>query len=274
MASLLIEPASPLGPLASGPPLLSHQWNAPITSWASSDALVCRRLDALPCEPRALADLVLSYQERDYWVNMRAVDKRRHEWLLGRCAAKEAVSLLLEKPLGARLPHAEIEIAPDPYGRPRAEGAWSVVLGTQPVISIAHSHGTAVALAALQPGQLVGIDLESLSHRREDFEAIAFSPDERHLLSAMPLDSRQEWALRMWCAKEALGKALGRGLSAGLLAFHISSAEASTGIVHLELRAGALDHFPRLRGQSLTVYTARESDFVFAAVIYQQGAAA
>jgi phosphopantetheinyl transferase len=273
MASLLIEPASPLGPLASGPPLLSHQWNAPITSWASSDALVCRRLDALPCEPRALADLVLSYQERDYWVNMRAVDKRRHEWLLGRCAAKDAVSLLLEKPLGARLPHAEIEIVPDPYGRPRAEGAWSVTLGTQPVISIAHSHGTAVALAALHPGQLVGIDLESLSHRREDYEAIAFSPDERNLLDAIPCDLRQEWALRMWCAKEALGKALGRGLSAGLLAFHIAGAEASTGLLHLDLRSGALAQFPRLRGRSLTVYTARESDFVFAAVIYQQGAA-
>lgn len=273
MASLLIEPAYPLGPIASGLPPLSHPWNMPNASWAPSDALVCRRLDALPCEPGELADLVLSHRERTYWISMRAVDKRRHEWLMGRCAAKEAVSLLLEKALGARLPHAEIEIVPDPYGRPRAEGLWSVTLGTQPVVSIAHSHGAAVALATLHPGHLVGIDLESLSHRREDFEAIAFSPDERGLLAAMPRDSRQEWALRMWCAKEALGKALGRGLSAGLLAFHISSAEASTGMVHLELRAGALDRFPRLRGQSFTVYTARESDFVFAAVIYQQGAA-
>ena len=205
---------------------------------------------------------------------MRAVDKRRHEWLLGRCAAKDAVRLLLEKPLGARLPYADIEIVPDPYGRPRPEGAWTGRLPNQPVISIAHSQGTAAALAALDPGRQVGIDVESLHHRREDFEAIAFSSDERHLLAAMPRDLRQQWALRMWCAKEALGKALGRGLSAGLLAFHIAVAEASTGMVRIELRAAALDQFPRLQGQFFTVYTACESDLVFAAVIYQQGAAA
>jgi phosphopantetheinyl transferase len=274
MASLLIETGCSLGPTVSGLPPLSQPWNAPLAAWPPSEALVCRRLDALPCEPDILAGLVLSRPERDYWISMRAVEKRRHEWLLGRCVAKDTVRLLLEKPLGARLAYANIEIVPDPYGRPRAEGAWTARLPTQPVISIAHSQGTAVTLATLHPGQLVGIDLESLNHRREDFEVIAFSPDERNLLDALPGDLRQEWALRMWCAKEALGKALGRGLSAGLLAFHIIGAEPSSGMMCLELQAGALGHFPQLRGQYLNVYTARESDFVFAAVIYQQGAAA
>ena len=49
------------------------------------------------------------------------------------------------------------------------------------------------------------------------------------LLAALPPDLRQEWALRMWCAKEAVGKALGRGLSAGLLAFHITRADIASG---------------------------------------------
>jgi phosphopantetheinyl transferase (holo-ACP synthase)/acyl carrier protein len=142
----------------------------------------------------------------------------------------------------------------------------------QPSLSIAHSHGSAVALAVLDPETLVGVDLESLTHRREDFEAIAFSPDERNLLGAIPPDLRQEWALRMWSAKEAVGKALGRGLSAGLLAFHITRAETASGVIAVELRAGALDQFQRLRGKSLIVYTARESNFVFSAIIYQQGA--
>ena len=112
----------------------------------------------------------------------------------------------------------------------------------QPAISIAHSHGTAVALAVRDPQALVGIDLESLTHRRQDFETIAFSPDERGLLEALPADVRREWALRMWCAKEAVGKALGRGLSAGLLAFHITRAVAASGIVEMELRDAALSH--------------------------------
>ena len=219
---------------------------------------------------------------------MRAVEKRRQEWLLGRCAAKQAVGSLLERDLDLHLPPTEIEIVPDPYGRPlvscpadrlltraapkRAFRAATVRERLQPSLSIAHSQGTAVALAVLDPGARVGIDLESLTHRRQDFEAIAFSPDERRRLAALPVDLRQEWALRTWCAKEAVGKALGRGLSAGLLAFHITRAEVASGIMEVELRDGALDQFPQWQAKSLIVYTARESNFVFSTTIYQQGA--
>jgi phosphopantetheinyl transferase/acyl carrier protein len=229
---------------------------------------VCCRLDSLPCEPNILADMILSAGERDRWRSMRAVEKRRHEWLLGRAVAKEAVRLLLEENSNLRLSPAEIEIVPDPYGRPQV----SIVQPFHPALSIAHSHGTAVALAVLDPDAQVGIDLESMSHRREDFESIAFSPDERSLLAGLPPDSRAEWALRMWCAKEAVGKALGRGLSAGLLAFHITRADTFSGIIQVELRDGALNQCPQLRGKYLNVYTSRESNFVFSTIIYQQGA--
>jgi phosphopantetheinyl transferase/acyl carrier protein len=217
-----------------------------------------------------LADLILSPGELAHWKSMRAVEKRRQEWLLGRCAAKQAVGSLLERDLDLHLPPTEIEIVPDPYGRPLVRAA-TVRERLQPSVSIAHSQGTAVALAVLDPGARVGIDLESLTHRRQDFEAIAFSPDERRRLAALPVDLRQEWALRMWCAKEAVGKALGRGLSAGLLAFHITHAEVASGIMEVGLRDGALDQFPQWQGKSLIVYTARESNFVFSATIYQQG---
>jgi phosphopantetheinyl transferase/acyl carrier protein len=244
----------------------------PMGPWPES---VCCRLDAFPCEPNVLANLILSPGERAHWISMRAVEKRRHEWLLGRCAAKQAVGSLLERDLDLHLPPNEIEIVPDPYGRPLVEycgaGPWPAA-ASQAALSIAHSQGTAVALAVLDPGARVGIDLESLTHRRQDFEAIAFSPDERRRLAALPVDLRQEWALRMWCAKEAVGKALGRGLSAGLLAFHITRAEVASGIMEVGLRDGALDQFPQWQAKSLIVYTARESNFVFSATIYQQGA--
>ena len=237
---------------------------------------VCCRLDSFPSEPNVLADQILSAGEREQWRSMRGVEKRRHEWLLGRCAAKEAVRSLLEENLELHLPLEEIEIVPDPYGRPLVSiapaRAATVRERFHPALSIAHSHGTALALAARGPKTRVGVDLEGLVHRREDFEAVAFSPDERSLLAVLPQELRQEWALRMWCAKEAVGKALGRGLSAGLLAFHITRAAAATGIIEVELRAGALDQSPQWQGKSVDVYTARESNFVFAAVIYQQGA--
>jgi phosphopantetheinyl transferase/acyl carrier protein len=250
----------------------------PLGPWPES---VCCRLDVFPCEPNVLADLILSPGEREHWRSMRGVEKRRHEWLLGRCAAKEAVRLLLERNLDLHLPPTGIEIVPDPYGRPLVSiappfraatfRAATVRKRVQPSISIAHSQGSAVALAVLDPEALIGIDLESLTHRREDFETIAFSPDERSLLAALPRDLRQEWALRMWCAKEAVGKALGRGLSAGLLAFHITRAGPPGSLIEVELRGGALEQCPQLRSKPLNVYTARESNFVLAAIIYQQG---
>ena len=246
----------------------------PEHAWPDS---VCCRLDAFPCAPNILADLILSPAEREHWNSMRGVEKRRHEWLLGRSVAKDAVRLLLERHLGLCLPPTAIEIVPDPYGRPLVCVAPPFRAATvrerfQPSLSIAHSQGTAVALAVLDPAAWVGIDLESLARRREDFESIAFSPDERSLLDVLPPDLRREWALRMWCAKEAVGKALGRGLSAGLLAFQIIRVDAASGTIEVELRAGALSQFPQLRGKSLIVYTTRESSFVFSAIIYQQGA--
>jgi malonyl CoA-acyl carrier protein transacylase/phosphopantetheinyl transferase len=260
---------------------LSDLWNEPIAAFRHQGPLVCCRLGGFSREffessqgiwRKTLAHLVLSRRERETWLAMRAVDKRRNEWLLGRCAAKDAVRFLVEKHAGVQLAPADVEIVPDPYGRPRVEGAWTARLRIQPAISISHSHGTAVALAALDPGQLVGIDLEDAAQRREGFEAVAFGPDERELLDAVRQEIRQEWALRMWCAKEAAGKALGRGFSMGMQAFHITGTEIDTGVVQLELRDRALDHFPQLRGRPMIAYTAREMNFVFSTIIHQQGA--
>jgi phosphopantetheinyl transferase len=254
----------------------SRLWNAPVAAFRGTPGrrpLVCCRLDSLPCEPNLLAHLTLSQSEEQVWLSMRAVEKRRHEWLLGRVVAKDAVRLLVEEHLQARLAPADIEIVPDPYGRPQALGSWTARLGIQPALSISHSHGIAVALAALEPGQLVGIDLENLEQRREDFEAIAFRPDERRMLAAMPPESRQELALRMWCAKEGVAKALGRGFSPGIQAFHITRAPGG-GSFELELCDRALELFPRLRGIPLPAYTAREDGYIFSTTIYQQGAVA
>jgi phosphopantetheinyl transferase/acyl carrier protein len=217
-----------------------------------------------------LAKNILGAVELEFWNSMRAVEKRRHEWLLGRYAAKDAVRTLLQSRTASDLPLAEIAIVPDAFGCPRVEGTW-VGKDCTPAISIAHSHGVAVAVAVAGPGVLAGVDVESLSRSRENYESIAFSGDERGLLDSVDEELRQEWALRMWCAKEAVGKALGRGLSAGLLSFQITRIDTASGSVGLELRNAALQDFPELRGKSLTIITERESNFVFSAIIYQQG---
>jgi phosphopantetheinyl transferase len=269
MEALRFTVCDPLDDVSSTP-CLSRLWHAPVA--AARVPLICCRLDALPVAPAFLAESILSRSEVESWRSMRAVAKRRHEWLLGRSVAKDAVRRLVERHAGVQLSAAEVEIRPDPYGRPLAVGPWTERLGIQPAISISHSHGTAVALATLYAGQWVGIDLENLAQRRENFEAIAFSPDERDLLAAMPAGSRQEWALRMWCAKESVAKALGCGFRIGIQAFHITHAETGSGAVQLELRDEALDPFLHLYRIPIMAHTGREDDFVFSTTIQQQGA--
>jgi phosphopantetheinyl transferase len=215
--------------------------SSPLDDWAQSAGAVCCRVDACPYEPES----ILSANEHRQWLAMRAVEKRRREWLLGRYAAKEAVQRLLD----VRLTPQSIEIVPDSNGRPQVRGTGAT---TAAAVSIAHSHGVAAALAALGPAA-VGIDLENLGHPRETYESVAFSADERAWIDGLPEDLRDEWALRWWCSKEAVGKAMGRGLRDGPRVFGIRGADTTTGIV--------------LVG-SLAVQTAREADFVFAGVIH------
>ena len=203
--------------------------------------------------------------ERRIGPRCAAVEKRRQEWLMGRYAAKQAVRLAIAR---CAIIAGEIEIVPDAYGCPRADGSANPLDRAQPGVRQWRWRHLP------NPASVAGIDLESLAHRREDFEAIAFRSGRAAVDCAAAGESRQEWALRMWCAKEAVGKALGRGLSAGLLAFHIIRVgDRYRSRVEIELRDGALEHFPQLRGQSVkSLYTARESNFVFSAIIYQQGA--
>jgi phosphopantetheinyl transferase len=225
------------------------------------DAVCCRAEWDTPAPPDAdFMEAVLSPDERKTWIEMRAVEKRRREWLLGRAVAKDALCRVIARHTSTRLSPRDVEIVPDAYGCPHARGAWRRQLAVEPIVSIAHSEGTAVALAALGPEWLAGIDLESVDHRRQDFESVAFSAPERALLARLEPELRPEWALRMWCAKEALAKALGRGLSAGLLSFQIPQLETGTGKVLVQWR-----------GMTAVVYTTREARFVFAAILCRRG---
>ena len=257
----------------------------PCDEWIGASAanvpMACCRLDRFPpgfletsfgVWLKMLALLSLGPREREIWANLKAADKRRIDWLLGRCAAKDAVRTLVQRQFGAALYPADIEILPDGQGRPQVYGAWTQKFGVQPVVSISHSGGSAVALAALGMDQLVGVDIESLSPARQGFEAVAFTPQERDIVAAMPDHQHPEWFLRLWCAKEALGKALGRGLSQGLKSLEVTQVQPESGRVQLFIRNGLLQEFPQLHGTSLSVYTNRHEQYVYSTFIHSPGA--
>ncbi|MGW0663605.1 beta-ketoacyl synthase N-terminal-like domain-containing protein [Streptodolium elevatio] len=178
-------------------------WCLVRTRWpdAASQELVMRRY--------------LGADEREEFATRQP--RTRSGWLLGRIAAKDAVRRYLWARGEGPIYPAEIRVSNDDEGRPLAE---RVAVGDEfPArhagihVSLAHKHRLAVALADRVP---VGIDIESLAERPESLERVALAPTERDLLdrlAAVDPESRSEWLVRFWCAKEAAGKAARTGLA-------------------------------------------------------------
>jgi 4'-phosphopantetheinyl transferase len=80
------------------------------------------------------------------------------------------------------------------------------------------SHSGAGLLVAVGAGVRVGVDLEFLRPRPRAMALASrfFTPGEATRLAAMDPPAREEAFVRLWCAKEAVLKAHGRGLSFGL----------------------------------------------------------
>jgi len=155
-----------------------------------------------------IARLYLTVVELESFASMKT--KRRREYLAGRIAAKDVVRMWLRDRAAPRPLHpVEVSISADEFGCPHLDPIFGI--SVLPSVSIAHSDGVAMAVAAAQP---CGIDFEDVTDNAaqrvlDDFT----SPSERTILAPL-LESQpsEAWATRLWCAKEAAAKMLGTGL--------------------------------------------------------------
>lgn len=113
--------------------------------------------------------------------------------------------------LGRRLDvePASLRFVTEPGGRPRLENAS---------ISFSLSRTNGAALVAVSSAGPVGVDIERVSPGRND-DLVAdrfFSPAERIALEARPPGERTAVFFRIWTRKEALLKAIGSGIHAGI----------------------------------------------------------
>jgi phosphopantetheinyl transferase len=248
---------------------LSRGWTAPVSA-PGLERLVARRLgpDALPEEmlaahgglwARVLAALVLSRREREQWHALPPSDRRRLEWLRGRIAAKDAVRAHVARHHGLALLPADVELLPDPHGRPTVQGAWTGGLPRVPHVSISHLHGEAVAVAGEGDDLLgVGVDLERLGRMARETASVAFTADELQMLDTVEAPEREAWSLRFWCAKEACAKATGRGLASGPHSFTVRAMDRQGGLV--SVRFAPPERGPR----DLVALTAQDGDWIVA----------
>jgi 4'-phosphopantetheinyl transferase len=99
----------------------------------------------------------------------------------------------------------------DALGRPR-------LVATHRHFDVNWSHSGDGLLVALGENAQVGVDLERVRPRPKAL-ALAwrfFAPAEGRWLAALPQEQRENAFVRLWCAKEAVLKAHGRGLAFGL----------------------------------------------------------
>jgi acyl transferase domain-containing protein/4'-phosphopantetheinyl transferase EntD len=250
----------------------SVPWPEPLQSLSPQERFECCRVefpaDFLEADAaiwrECLAHLVLSRQERNAWQDIGKSEQRRTEWLLGRLAAKDAIRLLVKKRCGTRLYPADIEILAANNGQPMVRVNCSRNIPSTLLVSIAHSDGTAAAIATDEPTCCgVGIDIEHQVERGEGLKIAGFTRGELALLSSLDPALKSEWLLRVWCAKESVAKALQWGMSAGPNALVAQEIDLQTGAVKLAVSDALASHFPEMNGALLSAYTKRETNLIF-----------
>ncbi|HEY63311.1 MAG TPA: acyltransferase domain-containing protein [Caldilineae bacterium] len=261
---------------------LSEPWTKPLAGLSDEAPYRCRRVHGFAegffeahygFWEKVLAHLALSRTERQVWRRREGPARRRIEWLLGRVTAKETVLDLLQERYGLALCPADIEIVQDENGRPLVKSVRPIEQIDRPLeqliaVSISHAGGMAVAVAGPADEPIgVGIDIEPIRRQDEAFAEVAFTPQERALLATVEEGGEAAWPLRLWCAKEAAGKALGRGLVGGPHGIIVRRIDPRTGIMQASLADEIARSFPGADGQEITVYTAREGDIVVASVL-------
>ncbi len=153
--------------------------------------------------PPPPAEEFLSGAELERLAGMRFA-RRREEWLLGRWTAKQLLQRVHGERAGRPLQDWCVDNQDD--GRPfvRLNGARQ-----DGCLSVSHRSGRA-ACAWTSAGEVgLGIDLEQIEPRTDAFVRDYFTPAEQALVA----DGRRDRdAVLVWSAKEAMLKALGKGL--------------------------------------------------------------
>ena len=139
-------------------------------------------------------------------------DNEIHVWQLAYRTEQHRAPLhaLLAAYLG--IEPQQLNLVDDAYGRPALGADHGQALGFN------WSHSGPHALVALGRHIVPGVDVEQQRARPRALEIARrfFSSEEADALAALPSDQRSVAFLDLWTAKEAVLKALGRGLAFGL----------------------------------------------------------
>ncbi|MBE1162120.1 4'-phosphopantetheinyl transferase family protein [Dyella acidiphila] len=153
-----------------------------------------------------------------------------HVWLLDYRKAQKRAPLcaLLGAYLG--LPADAVVLVEGEHGRPELASPWNQLL------QFNWSHSGDKAIIAVARGLAPGIDIEHLRPRPRAMQLAErfFHPDEVADLATLPADARERAFMQLWTGKEAVLKALGRGVAFGLHRLRLTVAPQTPALLWLE----------------------------------------
>lgn len=105
-----------------------------------------------------------------------------------------------------------VALVDDEHGRPRLAN------GLDPSLDFNWSHSGDLAVIALARGIAPGVDIERRRARKRSLDIARrfFTAEEANTLAALSPQERDAGFLQLWTAKEAVLKAIGRGIAFGL----------------------------------------------------------
>src|SRR4030067_3544290 len=104
--------------------------------------------------------------------------------------------------------------------------------------------------------------MEHINRCHEGLYSAILTAEEQDILSVIPPSGRDEWLLRVWCAKESVSKALGRGMIGGPLNLAVLKIDLETKEVSLALTGEMAMQMPAYAGMTYMAHTRRDGDFV------------
>jgi phosphopantetheine--protein transferase-like protein len=224
----------------AGPLPPDHRFDPPKGGWTPA---VIARIKSSGSAGGAKA--LLTEAERAE-IAARGTPKRQADRILGRMAAKQAVSEL------TGLDPQSFAIHNRESGEP-----YAVASGGEPMphVSISHRDGEAIAVAT--PTGRAGVDLELVEARAPSFSETWFRSSERTMCKGDPRRESQVWAI-----KEAVLKALGTGMQ--LSPRDVEVLNVSKGRAEVRLYNDASQRHAALGAGELTVDIQDEQTMVIA----------
>ncbi|MEI7879317.1 MAG: 4'-phosphopantetheinyl transferase superfamily protein [bacterium] len=219
--------------------IVRSPWQHPVQAAGLKHGWCCQCVDEYRANAweETAAPFILLESEWKHWRSLPHTAAKRR-WLRGRVAAKDAVRLLLMDRYNMAAALETISVLPNEHGQPQVHCTALPKTGAWVSVSISHCGNSSVALAAerSEASHGVGIDVAAQFESHEGLAEGGFVSTEMALLEDCPGEERSDWLLRLWCAKESVGKVLGFGLMGNPLNYLVRRVDRGASVVEVEIK--------------------------------------